>query len=171
MVTNGQKFLFFCHSSQTSPSKTSTAKPFSVFSFSYHIPMWTLSVMNRSHSPLSYVWYFADGYGTSTSARKVSKSDPKQKSYIILKMHTVWNPPHSSKNTSCSAFDPFWHLLHYLSFMNNELNITTTLNIPVRYHVKICTVHFKAARGLLICFCVAAFKSVNCRKFYKTWML
>lgn len=90
VVTNGQKFLFFCHSSQTSPSKTSTAEPFSVFSFPYHIPMWTLSIMNRLHSPLSYVWYFAEGYGTSTSARKVSESDPKQNSYIILKMHTVW---------------------------------------------------------------------------------
>lgn len=70
--------------------------------------------------------------GTSTSAREVSKPDWKQNSYAILKMHTAWSPPCCSKNSCRSAFDPFWHLLHYLPFMNNELNITTALKIPVK---------------------------------------
>lgn len=120
LVTNGQKSLTLCHPAESSPSNASRAEPFSVFGYAYHIPMWPLFMMNRLHSLLSYVWYFTEGYRTSTSARKVSKSDWKQLHYITYAYGV------NSANTHCSAYDPLWHLLHYLLFMNNELNITTT---------------------------------------------
>lgn len=106
VVQDRQKFLFSCHSSQTSPSNISTAKPFSVFSFPYYIPMWTLFIMNRLHSPLSYVWYFTESYGTSTSARKVRMSDWIQNHWFILIMQTyLWK--HKEQTVR--------HLLNYLS--------------------------------------------------------
>lgn len=117
-------YLFSVHVSLTSPSNTSNIK-FSLFSVSI--------VRCKQIAFLSLLQYILQKpIGTSTSAREASKPDWKQNSHAILKMHTVWSPPCCSKNSCRSAFDPFWHLLHYLPFMNNELNITAALKIPVK---------------------------------------
>lgn len=99
LVTNGQKSLFSCHSSQTLPSNTSTAKPFSVFGFPYR---------NSLVGILNSFWIdcilFSLTFDTlqkvmellNQQERPVSKTENRTTVHY-LKMHTVWDLPCSSK--------------------------------------------------------------------------
>lgn len=92
------------------------------------------------------VWSSAADWNLDVSGRGVKPEQLQQiKNASRVKIPRPPPPPRcSSKNPCRCAFDPFWHLLHYLPFMNYQLYSTTTLKSPVRSQAKLCTVWLHA---------------------------